>query len=145
MGQQRNKKKETKKRNKESLEEMIQKVWVDNHSPKIYLSITTARTTTVVPQIQSPNNIIVGLFVRTLFDLYLNVKQYPIGSEIIFAPPISIPGMIDIVTYYNLVIRGVDIILPTQTQSSSATSSKSSTSSLDINLTINTKAILESI
>ena len=81
---------------------------------------------------------------HTLFDLYSNVKQYPIGSEIIFAPPISIPGMIDIVTYYNLVIRGVHIILPTQTQTQSS-SSTSSTSSLDINLTINIQAIFESI
>jgi len=54
-------------------------------------------------------NVIVGLSVRTLFDLYLRCKAYPAKSEVIVVPPINIPGMMDILRYHDLKVVGVDI------------------------------------
>lgn len=52
---------------------------------------------------------IVGLSVRSLFDLYLLAKQYPSGSEVIITPPINIPGMMKILQYHKLKVVGVDL------------------------------------
>lgn len=52
---------------------------------------------------------VVGLSVRSLFDLYLLSKQYPPGSEIIVVPPINIPGMMQIMAHHQLKVVAVDL------------------------------------
>lgn len=52
---------------------------------------------------------IYGLSVRSLLDLYLSVKTFPIDSEIIMSPAISIPGMLDIIRYHGVNIVPVDL------------------------------------
>ena len=54
-------------------------------------------------------DVLVGLSVRSLFDLYLRCKVYPAQSEVIVTPPINIPGMMDILKYHGLKIVGVDL------------------------------------
>lgn len=51
----------------------------------------------------------VGLSVRSLLDLYLSAKSYPIGSEVIVVPPIGIEGMMDVLHYHGIKIIPVDI------------------------------------
>ena len=46
----------------------------------------------------------VGLSVRSLFDLYLSLRNYPAGSEVIVSPPISVPGMMHVAKFHNLKI-----------------------------------------
>eukprot|EP00978_Attheya_sp_CCMP212_P026507 scaffold87339_cov28-Attheya_sp.AAC.1 len=58
------------------------------------------------------NNIVTGLSVRSLFDLFLLSKSYPKGSEIIVVPPINIQGMIDIMHFHDIKVVPVDIIAP---------------------------------
>lgn len=58
---------------------------------------------------KAASKIIVGLSVRSLFDLYLTMKGYPDGSEILVVPPISVPGMMHVAKYHNLTIVPVDI------------------------------------
>ena len=36
---------------------------------------------------------VVGLSVRSLLDLYLRVQKYPVGSQVLVCPPITVPGM----------------------------------------------------
>ena len=57
------------------------------------------------------SKIIIGLSVRSLFDLYLTMKGYPDDSEILVVPPISVPGMMHVARYHNLRIVPVDIFL----------------------------------
>ena len=57
----------------------------------------------------SDPDVLVGLSVRSLFDLYLRCKVYPSQSEVIVVPPINIPGMMDILKYHGLKIIGVDL------------------------------------
>lgn len=58
---------------------------------------------------QKEDEIIVGLSVRSLLDLYLLAKNYPAGSEVIIVPPINIEGMIRIMEYHKLKIIPIDI------------------------------------
>jgi perosamine synthetase len=53
--------------------------------------------------------VIPGLSVRSLVDLYLSAKSYPKGSELIIVPPIGIEGMMDVIQYHGLNIIPVDI------------------------------------
>ena len=55
--------------------------------------------------------VVVGLSVRSLFDLYLTMKSYPDNSEILVVPPINVPGMMHVARYHNLRIVPVDILL----------------------------------
>jgi alkyldihydroxyacetonephosphate synthase len=57
----------------------------------------------------SSDTIVVGLSVRSLFDLYLTIKMYPHDSEVIVVPPISVPGMMHVAIYHNIRIVPVDI------------------------------------
>jgi alcohol-forming fatty acyl-CoA reductase len=64
------------------------------------------------PEQQQPpdNNLLYGLSVRSLFDLYLQAQQFPAGSEIIISPPISIPGMVDVLEQrHHLIVVPVDL------------------------------------
>ena len=58
------------------------------------------------------DKVVVGLSVRSLFDLYLTMKGYPDNSEILVVPPISVPGMMHVARYHNLRIVPVDIVPP---------------------------------
>ena len=60
-----------------------------------------------------PNeNVIVGLSVRSIFDLLLSQKGYKSGSEIIMSG-ITIPDMLKIVKAHDLNVVPVDIIMET--------------------------------
>jgi len=56
-----------------------------------------------------PRHVVVGLSVRTLLDLYLSTKSYPVGSEVIIVPPVSIPGMVDVLEYHGMTLVPVDL------------------------------------
>ena len=53
---------------------------------------------------------VVGLSVRSLLDLYLSVRNFPSGSEVIIVPGISIQGMLDVLTCHDLNIVPIDIL-----------------------------------
>jgi 1-acyl-sn-glycerol-3-phosphate acyltransferase len=53
--------------------------------------------------------IMVGLSVRTMLDLYLRVRRYPPGSEIIITPALNVPGMIQVLEYHQIRVVGVDL------------------------------------
>jgi hypothetical protein len=59
-------------------------------------------------------NVMVGLSVRSLLDLYLRVQKYPAGSEVIVSPPINVPGMLAVLEFHQLKVVGVDIRPTTQ-------------------------------
>jgi dTDP-4-amino-4,6-dideoxygalactose transaminase/nucleoside-diphosphate-sugar epimerase/acyl-CoA-binding protein len=54
------------------------------------------------------SGVAVGLSARSLLDLYLCLKKYPEGSEVIMIPPISVPGMCHVLRYHDLSIIPVD-------------------------------------
>ena len=54
-------------------------------------------------------DVVVGLSVRSLLDLYLTSKSYPAGSEILLAPPVTIPAMANIIEYHDLRLVGIDL------------------------------------
>ena len=54
-------------------------------------------------------DVMVGLSVRSLLDLYLQVQQYPPHSEIIISPPITVPGMIAVLQHHQIHCVGVDV------------------------------------
>lgn len=54
-------------------------------------------------------NVIVGLSVRSLFDLYLRVMQYPAGSEVIVSPPFNVPGMLQVLAHHRLQTVAIDL------------------------------------
>ncbi|KAG7374222.1 FAD binding oxidase [Nitzschia inconspicua] len=58
---------------------------------------------------QPSESVVVGLSVRSLFDVYLTMKVYPEDSELIVVPPISVPGMMQVAKHHNLRIVPVDI------------------------------------
>lgn len=53
--------------------------------------------------------VVTGLSVRSLLDLYLRAASFPAESEIIVAPPINIPGMMQVLQHHNIKIVPVDI------------------------------------
>ncbi|KAL9182467.1 hypothetical protein ACHAXT_013119 [Thalassiosira profunda] len=53
--------------------------------------------------------IVVGLSVRSLLDLYLTSRSHPAGSEVIVVPAVSIPGMVDVMRYHDLTLVPVDL------------------------------------
>eukprot|EP00547_Thalassionema_nitzschioides_P011168 CAMPEP_0194262984 /NCGR_PEP_ID=MMETSP0158-20130606/46816_1 /TAXON_ID=33649 /ORGANISM="Thalassionema nitzschioides, Strain L26-B" /LENGTH=2209 /DNA_ID=CAMNT_0039003149 /DNA_START=70 /DNA_END=6701 /DNA_ORIENTATION=- len=55
------------------------------------------------------DDMIVGLSVRSLFDLYLRAKCFPAGSKIIMSPPINIPGMMSVLDYHQLEVIAIDL------------------------------------
>jgi len=57
----------------------------------------------------SKSNVVTGLSVRSLVDLYLLSKSYPRGSEIIVVPPIGIEGMMDVIQFHGIKIVPIDI------------------------------------
>jgi len=57
------------------------------------------------------SKLLVGLSVRSLFDLYLTMKGYPDDSEVLVVPPISVPGMMYVARYHKIRIVPVDIDL----------------------------------
>ena len=60
----------------------------------------------------SDDDIVVGLSVRSLLDSYLYYRAFPPGSEIIVAPCITIPGMIRIMQFHNMIVVPIDILPP---------------------------------
>ena len=56
------------------------------------------------------NNVLPCLSVRTGFDLFLTVKGYPPGSEVIMSA-INIPDMVQIVQHHGLKVRNKLLIL----------------------------------
>ncbi len=54
-------------------------------------------------------HVVVGLSVRTLLDLYLSTKSFPVGSEVIIVPPVSIPGMVGVLEYHGMTLVPVDL------------------------------------
>lgn len=87
------------------------------HDKIAHLWVTTTNASSVmsgkgsVGIAEAASRIIVGLSVRSLFDLYLTMKGYPDGSEILVVPPISVPGMMYVARYHNLRVVPVDIDL----------------------------------
>ena len=58
-------------------------------------------------------HVIVGLSVRSLLDLYLTSKSqssYPKDSEVIIVPPVTIPGMVDVMRYHGLTLVPIDLL-----------------------------------
>lgn len=55
-------------------------------------------------------NLLVGLSVRSLLDLYLRSACYPEKSEIIVTPAINIPGMVQVLRHHNIQVVPVDIV-----------------------------------
>ena len=55
-------------------------------------------------------DVVVGYTVRSLLDLYLMHKQYPpqASKEVIVSPPITIPGMVQLLEHYGLVVVPVE-------------------------------------
>jgi alkyldihydroxyacetonephosphate synthase len=51
----------------------------------------------------------VGLSVRSLLDLYLSVKNFNDGSEVVVVPPISVAGMMRVLGFHNLQIVPIDL------------------------------------
>lgn len=58
------------------------------------------------------DDVIVTMCVRTLFDLYLTVKNFPKGSEVIMTA-INIPDMVNIVLLHGLKPVPVDVDIGT--------------------------------
>jgi perosamine synthetase len=56
------------------------------------------------------SSIVVGLSVRSLLDLYLRVMSYPKGSQVIVAPAVNIPGMMDVLRHHEIEIVPVDMV-----------------------------------
>jgi len=54
-------------------------------------------------------SVLVGLSVRTLLDLYLRVKQYPAGSEVVISPPMNVPGILQVLKHHQLKTVAVDL------------------------------------
>lgn len=81
----------------ERLKDQIKNLWVDSLLDD--------------DQEQLKGKVVVGLSVRSLFDLYLTTKAYPDDSEIIVVPPINVPGMMWVAKYHNLRIVPVDIVM----------------------------------
>lgn len=61
-------------------------------------------------------DVVVGYSVRSLFNLYLMHKQFPPqnSKEVIIVPPITIPGMVQLLEHYGLVVVPVDTMEPTK-------------------------------
>ena len=55
-------------------------------------------------------DVVVGYTVRSLLDLYLMHKQYPpqASKEVIVSPPVTIPGMVQLLEHYGLVVVPVE-------------------------------------
>ena len=66
---------------------------------------------------QQQQDVIVGLSVRSLMDLWLRVQRYPVGSQIIVSPPITVPAVLRVLEYHQIEIVPID--LPTTTTSTS--------------------------
>jgi 1-acyl-sn-glycerol-3-phosphate acyltransferase/nucleoside-diphosphate-sugar epimerase/acyl-CoA-binding protein len=79
-------------------------------SEKILKSTSVPKEVMTGPFEDEPSPaVIVGLSVRSLLDLYLRVKQYPAGSEVIVSPPFNVPGMLQVLEHHRLKIVGVDL------------------------------------
>ncbi|GAX13442.1 alkyldihydroxyacetonephosphate synthase [Fistulifera solaris] len=53
--------------------------------------------------------VIPGFSARTLLDLYLRTKRFPSGSQIIICPPITVPGIEEVLRHHRLEVVPVDI------------------------------------
>jgi 1-acyl-sn-glycerol-3-phosphate acyltransferase len=53
--------------------------------------------------------VIPGYSARTLLDLYLRTKRYPLGSQIIICPPITVPGIEEVLRHHQIEFVPVDI------------------------------------
>ena len=62
-----------------------------------------------IRDIWADEGVAVGLSVRSLLDLYLSVKNFKDGSEVIIVPPISVPGMMRVMGFHNLHIVPIDL------------------------------------
>ncbi|KAL3756911.1 hypothetical protein ACHAWU_005915 [Discostella pseudostelligera] len=109
-------------------EKEIERVWLEEMdvivAPEVAAPTTTTSSTTN-PNNKSndenanlvdsttchppPRHVVVGLSVRTLLDLYLSTKSYPVGSEVVIVPPVSIPGMVDVLEYHGMTLVPVDL------------------------------------
>jgi dTDP-4-amino-4,6-dideoxygalactose transaminase len=66
-------------------------------------------------------DVVVGLSVRSLLDLYLLARKYPPHSEVIMVPPINIPDMIHVLEHHQLQVVAVDLPLSTDEEQHSVT------------------------
>lgn len=57
----------------------------------------------------SDKDVIVGLSVRSLLDLYLRTKCFPAGSKLLMSPPINIPGIMSVLKYHQLEVVAIDL------------------------------------
>ncbi len=53
--------------------------------------------------------VVPGFSARTLLDLYLRTKRYPPGSQIIICPPITVPGIEEVLRHHQIEVVPVDI------------------------------------
>jgi len=87
------------------LEESISTTWKATIEPHYQKNINSHKE----DKGQSQPNIVVGLSVRSLLDLFLSAKSYPAGSEVIITPPFNVKGMVQIIKHYDLSIVPIDI------------------------------------
>jgi alkyldihydroxyacetonephosphate synthase len=91
---------------------------------------------------QSPQNVIVGLAVRSLLDLYLLSRSFPEGSQIIICPPINVPGMLQVLRHHRLEVVGVDLPPSDETTRNTTTTISVDIEGIEAAITDKTVAIL---
>lgn len=79
-----------------------------NHHQYFQKEIESLWLKSYCPKSRDRGEVLTGLSVRSLFDLYLQCKQYPAGSEVIVTPPLNIKGMIDLLIHYDLKVKLID-------------------------------------
>ena len=85
---------------------------------------------------------VVGLSVRSLLDLYLQVQQYPPHSEIIISPPITVPAIMTVLEYHQIQCVCVDLPKPS---SSSTTSHNENDEDEDVIISIDVDGIQKAV
>jgi dTDP-4-amino-4,6-dideoxygalactose transaminase/nucleoside-diphosphate-sugar epimerase/acyl-CoA-binding protein len=96
--------------------EAIQDLWKKQEQSKIMMQLKLSNKDDNSKNNVDSNSVqvVVGYSVRSLLDLYLMHQRYPPRSQVIVIPPINIPGMIQIMEHYGLLVAPIDTSSPTQ-------------------------------
>lgn len=99
----------------DNVTESIVNLWKEQASLTNDKKEETNDTATLVKRQQQPNDnvdVVIGYSVRSLLDLYLMHKKFPpqAAREVVVVPPINIPGMVEILEHYGLVVVPVDTL-----------------------------------
>jgi len=86
--------------------------WYETRIGKRWLTLISedSSMSDATSSVQQQPVVITGLSIRSLLDLYLLSKSYPNGSEVIIAPSVSIPGMVEIMKYHGIKLVTVDLL-----------------------------------